>query len=106
MCCRNLGFILGYAKLFNIILVWFLFKFYLFVFGCVGVRCCAGFSLVSESRGLLFIAVQGLLIAVASLVERGLCDAWTRWLWLPGSRTQAQQLWHTGLVALGHIGSS
>ena len=30
----------------------------------MGVHCCAGFSLVSESRGLLFIAVQGLLVAV------------------------------------------
>ena len=42
----------------------------------MGVHCCAGFSLVSESRGLLFIAVQGLLTAVASPVEPGVYEAW------------------------------
>ena len=46
---------------------------YLFIFGCVGLRCCArAFSSCGE-RGLLFVAVHGLLIAVASLVvEHGL----------------------------------
>ena len=29
-----------------------------------------------------------------------------QWLWLMGSREQAQQLWHTGLVAPQHAGSS
>ena len=31
-------------------------------------HCCLGFSLVALSGGLLFIAVQGLLIAAASAV--------------------------------------
>ena len=51
-----------------------LFKSFLFVFGCLGLRCCMrAFSTCSE-RGLLFIVVvHGLLIAVASLVaEHGL----------------------------------
>ena len=45
---------------------------YLFM-AALGLRCCArAFSSCSE-RGLLFVAVLGLLIAVASLVaERGL----------------------------------
>ena len=34
----------------------------------LGLRCCAGFSLVVASRGYSRIAVHGLLIAVASLV--------------------------------------
>ena len=34
------------------------------------------------------------------------CDIWAQLLQLPGSRTQAHGLWHTGLVALGHVGSS
>ena len=43
-------------------------KIYLFL-AVLGLRCCAwAFSSCSE-RGLLFIAVHGLLIAVASLVE-------------------------------------
>ena len=56
----------------------FLKYIYLFIFGCIGssllgLRCCAwAFSSCSE-RGILFIAVLGLLIAVASLVaELGL----------------------------------
>ena len=45
----------------------------LFIFGCVGSSLLrVGFSSCSE-RGLLFVAVRGLLIAVASLVaEHGL----------------------------------
>ena len=60
----------------TLIAVWFFFnKFiYLFIFGCVGfsllgLRCCVqAFSSCGE-RGLLFVVVHGLLIAVASLVS-------------------------------------
>ena len=50
----------------------FIYFFYLFL-AVLGLRCCAwAFSSCSE-RGLLFIAVRGLLITVASLVaEQGL----------------------------------
>ena len=34
------------------------------------------------------------------------CGTWAQQLWLTGSRAQAQQLWHTGLVAPRHVGSS
>ena len=45
---------------------------YLFVFGCVGSSLLHAFSSCGE-WGLLFVAVHGLLIAVASLVaEHGL----------------------------------
>ena len=44
----------------------------LFIFGCVGSLLRAPFSSCGE-RGLLFVAVRGLLNAVASLVaEHGL----------------------------------
>ena len=45
-------------------------KFYLFInfFGCIGASLLPWLSLVAASRGLLFVAVCGLLIAVASLV--------------------------------------
>ena len=49
----------------------FFFKFYLnfiFIFGCLGSSLlCAGFLWLRRA-GVLFVAVRGLLIAVASLV--------------------------------------
>ena len=66
----------------------------------LGLRCFTwAFSNCGE-RGLLFLAVCGLLIAVASLVEEHrLYVHRLQQLWLESSRAQAQQLWHTGLVA-------
>ena len=54
------------------IYIYFIFLFILFL-AALGLRCCTrAFSSCGE-RGLLFIAVHGLLIAVASLiVEHGL----------------------------------
>ena len=43
-------------------------KFSVFIFGCLGLHCCTGFSLVAASRGCFLIVACGLLIAVASLV--------------------------------------
>ena len=34
------------------------------------------------------------------------CNTWVQWLWNTGTRMPAQQLWHTGLVALWHVGCS
>ena len=43
------------------------------LFGCIGLRCCARAFSSCDEWGLLFVAVRGLLIAVASLVvEHGL----------------------------------
>ena len=63
---------------------------YLFIFGCiVSSLLHAGFS--CSERGLLFVALHGLLIAVASLVaEHGLQACGLQQLWLAGSRAQAQ----------------
>ena len=48
-----------------------LFLIYLFL-AALGLPCCAwAFSSCGE-RGLLFVAVHGLLIAVSSLVDHGL----------------------------------
>ena len=62
--------------LFTILFFFFLIHLfiYLFIFGCngslsLGLHCCVrAFSSCGE-RGLLFVAVRGLLIVVASLVE-------------------------------------
>ena len=49
-----------------------LFYFYLFL-AALGLRCCMWAFSSCDERGLLFVAVRGLLIAVASLVaEHGL----------------------------------
>ena len=73
----------------------------------LGLCCCTqAFSSCGE-QGLLFVAVRGLLTAVASLVADHRLQAHRpQQLWLAGSRAQAQQLWHTDLVAPRHVGSS
>ena len=97
----------------NFISYIFLNLFILFV-AALGLHCCVWVFSSCRGRGLLFVAVHRLLIAVASLVaEHGLqcvgfssCAMWAQQLWLMGSRAQAQQLWHTGLVVPRHVGSS
>ena len=52
-------------------LVCFFFNKFILFLAAMGLHCCAGFS--CGERGLLFVAVRGLLTAVASLVaEHGL----------------------------------
>ena len=55
------------------ILFYFIFKFIYLFMATLGLRCCAwAFSSCGE-RGLFFVPVRGLLIAVASFVaEHGL----------------------------------
>ena len=58
------------------VLPFFFFKFIYFIYlflAALGLRCCAwAFSSCGE-QGLLFVAVRGLLIAVATLAaEKGL----------------------------------
>ena len=85
-------------------------KFILFIYlflAALGLRCCVLALSSCGEQGLLFVAVRGLLVAVAPLIaEHGLQAHRLQQLWLVSSRAQAQQLWHTGLVALRHVGSS
>ena len=88
-----------------------LFFFCLFFFlAALGLCCCAWAFSSRGERGLLFFAMRGLLIAVASLVaEHRLQAQGLQWLWLAGFSScgsRAQQLWLTSLVALQHVGSS
>ena len=57
---------------FLLLFIYFIYFIYLFL-AALGLRCCArAFSSCGE-RGLLFVAVHGLLLAVAFLVaEHGL----------------------------------
>ena len=51
----------------------FFFNFIYLFLAVLGLRCCARALSSCGERGLLFVAVRGLLIAVASLVaEHGL----------------------------------
>ena len=73
----------------------------------LGLPCSMQASFSCVEQGLLFVAVGRPLIAVASLVaEYGLQACGLQQLWLADSRAQAQQLWHMGLVAPWHVGSS
>ena len=83
-----------WRKLFFIFNIFINLFIYLFL-AALGLRCCVqAFSSCGE-RGLLFVAVHGLLTVVASLVaEHGL------------QARGLQQLWLAGLVAPWHVGSS
>ena len=85
----------------------FISLFIYLVLAVLGLCCCAwAFSSCGE-QGLLFVAVCGLLIVVASLIaEHRLQAHGLQQLWLTGFRAQAQQLWLSGLVAPWHVGSS
>ena len=76
----------------------------LFIFGCVRSSGCLGFSLVVENGGHSLTAVRGLLFAVASLVAE--CRLQGMQALVTVAPCLAQQLWHTSLVALQHVGSS
>ena len=81
-----------------VVVVVFINLFIYLSLAVLGLRCCTwAFSSCGE-RGLLFVAVRGLLIAVASLVRStgsrrvgfSSCGTWAQELWLMGSRPQAQ----------------
>ena len=74
----------------------FLNKFILFIYFWLRWIFIATHGLSSScgEGGLLFVAVRRLQ---AHALQQ---------LWLVGSRAQAQQLWHMGLVAPQHVGSS
>ena len=86
--------------LYNVVFFWFVFL------AALGLCCCMQAPSSCGEQGPLFAAVRGPLIVVASPVaEHGFQVRRPQRLWLAGSRAQAQQLWHTGLVALQHVGS-
>ena len=73
-----------------------------------------GLSLVAASGGCSSLWFAGFssrwLLLLQSTGSRhtgfSSCGSQAQWLWLAGSRAQAQQSWRTGLVAPRHVGSS
>ena len=64
----------------------------------------SGLSLAAVSEGYSLVAVCGLPMAMVSLAaEHGLQALGLQWLQLTGSRTQAQELWHVGLVVPRYV---
>ena len=73
----------------------------------LGLHCGTGFSLVVASEGYSLVAMLGFLLQWLLLWWSPGSRAWgLQELRLPGPRAQAQELWHTGLVAPRHVGSS
>ena len=81
----------------------------LFIFGCGGSLLLHGLFSGRSEQGLLFTAVQGLLIAVAYPVAEhrllGLRASVAAARGLSSWGVQAQQLWPTGSAAPWHVGS-
>ena len=73
---------------------------FIYLFLAVLSLCCVtSFSPLVASGGYSLVAVHELHTAVASLVaEHRFWHVWSQQLWLPGSRPQAQWLWHIGLL--------
>ena len=79
---------------------------FIFVFGCAGSSLlCRLFSGggVWASCGGDFSCFGPQALECADFSS---CRLGAQSLWHPGSRAQAQWLWHMGLVALQHVGSS
>ena len=97
-----------------IVYIWNFIFIYLSTFGCVGSLLLRGLSLVAASGGYSSLWCAGFslrwLLLLWSTGSRrvGFSSGGMRaqQLQLAGSRTQAQQLWHTGLAAPRHVGSS
>ena len=97
--CQNFNLRWRYLALimssfFVCLLLMNLFFIYLFL-AVLGLRCCARVFSSCGERWLPFLAVRGLLIAVASLIVEHKLQA-----------RGLQQLWYTGLVVPRHMGST
>ena len=59
---------------YNVLFLFYLFVYFIYLFlAALGLRCCSQAFSSCRDQGLLFVALRGLLIAVASLVvEHGL----------------------------------
>ena len=87
----------------GLIFTLFIYILFYFIIGCLGLPCCTqAFSSCNE-RGLLFVVVRRLLIAVASLaVEHGIQACGLQQLWHVGSVVVARGLQSAGSVVVVH----
>ena len=80
-----------------------LFFFFNLFLAVLGLHCCMRVFSSCSKRGLLFLAVRGLLIAVASLVvEHRLQARGLQQLWHVGSVVVVRRLQSAGSVVVAH----
>ena len=112
----NICRVLQSSSLFVCLFVFNIYLFiYLFIFGCVrssllhtgflqlrrpGATLCCGAG-ASHCGGFSCCRARALGARASVVVAM-----WAQQLWLAGSRAQAWELWHMGLVAPWHVGSS
>ena len=102
-----------YVFIFKTLLL-FIFKIFIYFWLCWVFIAACGLSLVAASKGYSSLQCVGFslrwLLLLQSTGSRNVgfssCGMWAPQLWCADSRAQAQQLWHTGLVAPGRVGSS
>ena len=81
--------------------------FFIFIFGCIGSALLrAGFLQLRREVATLRCGASASHCGGFSCCGAGLQACGLQQVWLTGSRAQAQQLWHTGLAAPRHVGSS
>ena len=108
MQCLSLSlitfFVLLIYFLLNLFFSFFKKNIYIYLFLAVlGLHCCMWAFSTCSDWGLLFIAVCGRLIAVASLVaEHGLQAHGLQQLWCTGSVVVAHRLQSAGSVVVAH----
>ena len=61
-----------------------------FIYGCADLHYCTGFSLVVASGGYSLVVEYGLPVTVLLLLQGFSRACGPQYLWLPGSRAQAQ----------------
>ena len=77
----------------------FFFKIYVFIFGCSGSSLLGRLSLVAVSRGYSLLPYVGFSLRLLLLWSTS-----SRGAGFGSSSPWAQKLWHTGSVALRHVG--
>ena len=87
--------------LFTFTLSFFLFFFFSFL-ADIGLRCCSRLSLVVMRQGYLLSQCSGFSLRWLLLLQR----TGSRHAGFMSFRAWTQQLWHRGLAALWHVGSS
>ena len=92
--------------------VWIFITMYV-ILAVLDICCWVGFLWLRCAGAALQCSVQASHCGSFLVQSRGSrvhgftsCSRWAQWLWLLGSRVQAQYLQRTGLVALQHVGSS
>ena len=109
--CDYVVTILAYLKVerfsrrYTLLLFTFTLSFFLFFFSFLadlGLRCCSRLSLVVMRQGYLLSQCSGFSLRWLLLLQR----TGSRHAGFMSFRAWTQQLWHRGLAALWHVGSS